>query len=84
MTFVLIAGGLALLLGGGEILVRGAVALARSLGVSPLVIGLITTIAIALFVLLAIDEDPTALEGRERPYSVHVKAGPAGPGTHKK
>lgn len=40
MTFVLIAGGLALLLGGGEILVRGAVALARSLGVSPLVIGL--------------------------------------------
>ncbi len=51
---------------------------------SPLVIGLITTIAIALFVLLAIDEDPTALEGRERPYSVHVKAGPAGPGTHKK
>ncbi len=51
---------------------------------SPLVIGLITTISVALFVLLAIDEDPVALEGRERPYSVYVKAGPAGPGTHKK
>ncbi len=50
----------------------------------PLVVGLITAIAVGLFVLLAIDEDPTALEGRERPYSVHVKAGPAGPGTHKK
>lgn len=35
-----VAGGLALLLGGGECLVRGAVGLARSLGVSPLVIGL--------------------------------------------
>jgi len=32
--------GLGLLLGGGEILVRGATALARSLGISPLVIGL--------------------------------------------
>ncbi|MEZ4396719.1 MAG: calcium/sodium antiporter [Candidatus Krumholzibacteriia bacterium] len=32
--------GLALLVGGGEVLVRGATALARSLGVSPLVIGL--------------------------------------------
>lgn len=35
-----VAGGLALLLGGGECLVRGAVGLARSLGVPPLVIGL--------------------------------------------
>ena len=51
---------------------------------SPLVPGIITAIAVALFVLLAIDEDPESLEGRERPYSVHVKAGPAGPGTHKK
>lgn len=35
-----VAGGLVLLLGGGECLVRGAVGLARSLGVPPLVIGL--------------------------------------------
>ncbi|HVS10263.1 MAG TPA: calcium/sodium antiporter, partial [Planctomycetota bacterium] len=32
--------GLALLLGGGELLVRGATALARSFGISPLVVGL--------------------------------------------
>jgi cation:H+ antiporter len=32
--------GMALLLGGGEALVRGAVAIARRLGVSPLLIGL--------------------------------------------
>lgn len=36
----LVVAGLALLLGGGELLVRGAVRLANSLGVSPLVIGL--------------------------------------------
>jgi cation:H+ antiporter len=35
-----IAAGMALLLGGGEALVRGAVAVARRLGVSPLIIGL--------------------------------------------
>ncbi len=35
-----IAAGMALLLGGGEALVRGAVAIARRLGVSPLLIGL--------------------------------------------
>jgi len=40
MDILLIAAGLAGLLAGGELLVRGAVALARSLGVSPLVIGL--------------------------------------------
>ncbi len=40
MDLVLIAAGLAGLLAGGEMLVRGAVALARALGVSPLVIGL--------------------------------------------
>lgn len=37
---VMVAAGLALLLAGGEFLVRGAVGLARSLGVSPLVIAL--------------------------------------------
>lgn len=36
----MLAFGLALLLGGGEALVRGAAALARGLGVSPLVVGL--------------------------------------------
>ena len=40
MAAAFVAGGLALLLGGGECLVRGAVGLARSLGVPPLVIGL--------------------------------------------
>lgn len=40
MTFVLIGLGLVLLLAGGEALVRGSVALAVRLGVSPLVIGL--------------------------------------------
>ena len=39
-TIAAAAAGFALLLGGGELLVRGAVGLARGLGVSPLVIGL--------------------------------------------
>jgi len=41
MTFLLLAVGLLLLLGGGEALVRGAVAIARRLGVSPVVAGLV-------------------------------------------
>lgn len=40
MIFVQLAIGLLLLLGGGEALVKGAVAIARRLGLSPLVIGL--------------------------------------------
>ncbi len=40
MIIVLIVGGFVLLVLGGELLVRGAVSLARRLGVSPLVIGL--------------------------------------------
>ena len=40
MMYLLAAGGLMLLLGGGELLVRGAVGLAQSFGVAPLVIGL--------------------------------------------
>jgi cation:H+ antiporter len=40
MTYVEIALGLALLLGGGEFLVKGSVALAYRLGIPPLVIGL--------------------------------------------
>jgi cation:H+ antiporter len=40
MNLLLLFVGLALLLGGGDILVRGASALAKSLGVHPLVIGL--------------------------------------------
>ncbi len=40
MQYILVAAGLSLLLLGGEMLVRGAVDLARGLGVSPLVIGL--------------------------------------------
>lgn len=45
MIFLQIAGGLALLLFGGEVLVRGAVAVARHMGIPPLVIGL-TIVAI--------------------------------------
>lgn len=45
MAFLEVAAGLVLLIGGAEILVRGAVALAQRLGVSPLVIGL-TLVAI--------------------------------------
>ena len=37
---LVLAGGIVLLLGGGELLVRGAVAMAERLGVSPLLIGL--------------------------------------------
>lgn len=39
-TAVLLLGGLVLLAGGGEVLVRGAVGAARALGVSPLLVGL--------------------------------------------
>lgn len=39
MTWILIAAGLVLLIGGGEILVRGSVGLARKIGVSDLFIG---------------------------------------------
>lgn len=40
MDYLLVAAGLGLLLFGGELLVRGAVCLARRLGVAPLIIGL--------------------------------------------
>lgn len=40
MAYLQIAAGLVLLLGGGELLVRGAVSVATRLGISPLVIGL--------------------------------------------
>ena len=40
MDVLYIAIGLVLLISGGELLVRGSVALARSFGVSPLLIGL--------------------------------------------
>ena len=39
-TFLLLAGGLVLLIAGGEFLVRGAVRLAERFGMSPLLIGL--------------------------------------------
>ena len=39
-VYILLLAGLALLLTGGEILVRGSVGAARSLGVSPMVIGI--------------------------------------------
>jgi cation:H+ antiporter len=41
MTMLVLAAGLVLLLGGGEALVRGAVAVAHRLGVSPVVAGLV-------------------------------------------
>ena len=40
MTYFLIFAGFALLLVGGESVVRGSVALAQRLGVSPLIVGL--------------------------------------------
>jgi cation:H+ antiporter len=40
-TVLMVIGGLVLLVAGGELLVRGAVALAERLGVTPLVIGLV-------------------------------------------
>lgn len=40
MLYLLVAAGLILLFGGGDVLVRGAVGLAQHLGVSPLLIGL--------------------------------------------
>ncbi len=36
--------------------------------------GLITAIALVLFIILAIDEDQTQLQGRERPYSIQTEA----------
>lgn len=45
-TAAIIFGGLVLLVGGGEVLVRGASSLARSIGLSPLVVGL-TVVAFA-------------------------------------
>ncbi|PXY70817.1 MAG: hypothetical protein CXX83_00955 [Methanobacteriota archaeon] len=36
--------------------------------------GLITAIALVLFIILAIDEDQTQLQGRERPYSIQADA----------
>ena len=45
MSYLLVLGGLLLLLGGGEVLVRGAVALATRLSISPVFIGL-TVLAI--------------------------------------
>lgn len=40
MAWLMLIGGLALLLGGGELLVRGAVQLAERFGISPMVVGL--------------------------------------------
>ena len=43
---------------------------------------LITSISLALFILLSIDEDPEALEAQTRPFSVQTED-PAGPGQHR-
>ncbi len=50
----------------------------------PLLIpGLITAIALILFIILGMDEDKSAMEGRTRPYSVYTKSkGPASPRSH--
>jgi cation:H+ antiporter len=40
MDYMLVAGGLALLIAGGEFLVRGAATTAGRLGMSPLLVGL--------------------------------------------
>jgi cation:H+ antiporter len=57
-----VAGGLALLLGGGELLLRGAVELARRLGLSPLLIGL-TVVAAATSMPELVVALTSALEG---------------------
>ncbi len=47
--------------------------------------GLITAIALVVFVILGIDEDTSELEGRTRPYSVYTgEVGPASPRSHEK
>ncbi len=47
--------------------------------------GLITAIGLVAFIILAIDEDTSELEGRTRPYSVFTgDVGPASPGSHEK
>ena len=38
--YLMTAGGFVLLFGGGEFLVRGAVAISRRLGISPLLVGM--------------------------------------------
>ena len=43
---------------------------------------LITSISLALFILLSIDEDPEALEAQIRPFSVQT-VDVAGPGQHR-
>ena len=43
---------------------------------------LITSISLALFVLLSIDEDPEALEAQIRPFSVQT-VDVASPGQHR-
>ena len=43
---------------------------------------LITSISLALFVLLSIDEDPEALEAQTRPFSVQT-VDVASPGQHR-
>ena len=52
----------------------------------PLLIpGLITAIALIMFIILGIDEDTSQLEGRTRPYSVYAgELGPASPGSHER
>ena len=45
MSYLLVLGGLLLLAGGGEALIRGAVALAARLGISPVFVGL-TVVAV--------------------------------------
>ena len=42
-----------------------------------------TSIGLALFILLAIDEDPEALKSRTRPFSVQT-TDVASPGQHRK
>lgn len=64
MTAIVLIGGLVLLALGGELLVRGAVGLSRSLGISPLLAGLTivgfgtSTPELATSILAALEESP--------------------------
>lgn len=62
MTYLTLIAGLILLLGGAEVMVRGAVTLARKLGISPMVIGL-TVVALGTSAPELIVAIEAALEG---------------------
>jgi len=70
--YLYVAGGLLLLLAGGEFLVRGAVTLARGLGVSPLVIGLTVDVKTVAHRLQHDGEDDTESPGYHERTTMYI------------